>query len=77
MKSALDIGNVCIKTKGRKTGQKVVVVGFEKGFALIQGTFGKQKKCNVRHLFPTGKMIHVTKDEPGQKISQKLKEVEF
>lgn len=77
MKNSLDIGNVCIRTKGRKAGEKVVVVGFEKGFALVQGAFGKQKKCNARHLFTTGKTIHVTKGEEERKIAQKLTEVEF
>ncbi len=48
-------GSVCIKTRGRHAGKKVIVVGKEKnGFVLVEGEKLKKKRCNPRHLFPTG-----------------------
>lgn len=48
-------GSVCIKTRGRHAGKKVTVVSEEKGgFVLIEGNKMKKKRCNPRHLFPTG-----------------------
>ena len=40
----LEVGRVCVKTKGRNTGKKVVVVGIEKGFALVDGINFKKKR---------------------------------
>ena len=48
-------GSVCIKTRGRNAGKKVVVVAVEKnGFVIVEGEKLKKKRCNTRHLFPTG-----------------------
>ncbi len=59
--SGLEKGAVCIKTKGRKAGARVVVVEFDKktGFAIVEGKTVKRKRCNILHLFPTGEMADV------------------
>ncbi len=52
---AIEVGSVCVKIRGRKAGKRVTVVGIEKdGFVLVEGEKMKKKKCNPRHLFPTG-----------------------
>ena len=49
----MEIGQVCIKTKGRKAGLKCKVVSEVKnGRVTIEGKNMKKKECNVRHLFP-------------------------
>lgn len=54
--AGIEIGSVCIKTRGRNAGKKVTVVGMEKdGFVLVEGKKIKKKRCNPRHLFPTRK----------------------
>ncbi len=59
---AIEIGRVCIKTRGRNAGKEVVIVGIEKnGFVLIEGKGKKKKKCNIRHLLPTQKKVEVKK----------------
>lgn len=53
--AGIETGSVCIKTRGRRAGKRVVIVGIEKdGFVLIEGDKMKKKRCNPRHLFPTG-----------------------
>jgi len=53
--AGIEKGSVCIKTRGRNAGKKVIVVGTEKdGFVIIEGKKMKKKRCNPRHLFPTG-----------------------
>jgi len=54
--AGLEKGAVCIKTRGRSAGKKVVVLEFDKkgSFAVVEGPNGKKKRCNVMHLFPTG-----------------------
>lgn len=70
----MEIGQVCIKTKGRSAGRKVVVIsGVEDGRVLIDGLRVKRKKCNILHLFPTNKTIKVSKDATHDEVVKLLK----
>ena len=49
----MEIGQKCIKTKGRKAGLQCKVVSEVKnGRVIIEGKNIKKKECNVMHLFP-------------------------
>ncbi len=50
---AISVGRVCVKTKGRKTGQKVTVTKvLDKNFVEVKDEKGKLKRCNITHLEP-------------------------
>ena len=50
---AIQVGRVCVKTKGRKCGQKVTVTKvIDKNFVEITDEKGKAKRCNITHLEP-------------------------
>ena len=70
---AIEVGRVCIKTKGREAGKKAVVVDIEKGFAIIDGDGIRRRKCNPRHLFPTGQKIDVPKGAKHEDILKLIK----
>ncbi len=56
----MEVGQVCLKTKGREAGMKVVVLSNAKGGrVLIDGPKVKRKECNVLHLFPTNDKISI------------------
>jgi len=49
----MEVGQVCIKTRGRKAGLKCTVLSKAKnGRVMIEGKNMKKKECNVLHLFP-------------------------
>jgi large subunit ribosomal protein L14e len=49
----MEIGQVCIKTRGRKAGLKCKVVSkVTNGKVIIEGKNMKKKECNILHLFP-------------------------
>jgi len=73
----IEVGRVCIKTKGRLAGKKCVVIGIEKGFAIVAGEREKKRKCNFTHLFPTSHKIHVSKDSSQEEIIKHLKGVKL
>lgn len=51
-----EIGTVCIKTAGRDAGKQCVVIEAAKdGIVVIEGET-RRRKCNVRHLEPTGEV---------------------
>jgi large subunit ribosomal protein L14e len=53
--AAIEKGSICIKTRGRNAGKKVTVTAIEKdGFVIIEAEKMKKKRCNPKHLFPTG-----------------------
>lgn len=73
--AGLEIGSVCVKTRGREAGKKVVIVDLDSkaNFATIDGPEVKRKKCNVRHLFPTGKKMDIKKNASHEEIVKHMK----
>jgi large subunit ribosomal protein L14e len=69
----MEIGRVCIKTKGRNAGRKVVVIGeVKEGKVLIDGEKVKRKECNVLHLFPTKEKLELKKDANHEEIIKSM-----
>ena len=79
--TAMDIGRICIKTRGREAGRRCVVVDLvDKNFVLITGpkelTGVKRRRANVNHLSPTEERIEIKRgasDEEIMKILGKAK----
>jgi large subunit ribosomal protein L14e len=70
----MEIGRVCIKTKGREAGRKVVVLSdVKEGKVLIDGDKVRRKECNVLHLFPLKEKVSVTKDAKHEDVVKVLK----
>ncbi|MEM2138298.1 MAG: hypothetical protein QW568_04375 [Candidatus Anstonellaceae archaeon] len=59
--AAIQVGRVCIKTKGRDSGEKVVVTKIiNENFVMIRSPARKktpERKCSVLHLEPTGTSV--------------------
>ncbi|VVC02128.1 50S ribosomal protein L14e [uncultured archaeon] len=54
--AAIQVGRVCIKTKGRDAGEKVVVTKvIDENYVMIRSPARKKgdRKCAVLHLEPT------------------------
>jgi len=66
--AAIEVGRVCIKTRGREAGKKAVVVEMGKEFAIIDGPKVRRRKCNIRHLFPTEETIKIAKGAKHEEI---------
>ena len=73
---SLGIGSVCVKTAGRKAGEKVIILELDndKHFATIIGPGVKKKRCNMKHLLPIGKKIEVGKNVSQKELEKLLKE---
>ncbi|MBN1941375.1 MAG: 50S ribosomal protein L14e [Candidatus Diapherotrites archaeon] len=71
----MEVGTVCVKTRGREAGKRVVIVDFDakSNFAVIDGPNIKRRKCNLRHLFPTNKKIGVNAKTNKKEIAELLK----
>jgi large subunit ribosomal protein L14e len=70
----MEIGQVCIKTKGREAGRTVVVLTKPKnGKVLVDGPKVKRKECNYLHLFPLNEQVKVKEEEGHEGVVKALK----
>ena len=73
--SGIETGMVCIKTHGKEAGKKAVIFDIDKktGFVTIEGPSLKKRKCNPRHLLPTGQKIAIKKNTTKKELEELLK----
>lgn len=60
---AIQVGRVCIKLKGRDSGEKVVVTKvIDDSFVMVRSPARKSgdRKCAILHLEPTGTIVSVS-----------------
>ena len=61
---AVEVGRICVKTAGRETGKKCVVVDLmDKSFVLVTGpkkvTGVKRRRVNINHVMPLQDKVEV------------------
>jgi len=70
----MDVGTVCIKTRGREAGRKVVILSeAKKGRVLVDGPKAKRKEINVLHLFPLKEKLSLKKDAGHEEVVKAFK----
>ncbi len=76
--AAIEIGRVCVKTRGRNAGKYCVITGIiDDSFVNIAGPKSlnkmKPKKCNIDHLALTGKKLEIKDKAKESDIEKALK----
>ena len=57
----MEIGRICVKTAGRDSKHKCVIVDIvDDNFVLIDGDI-RRKRCNIKHLEPLDNVIKIKK----------------
>lgn len=79
--SAIQIGRICMKTKGRESGKKCVIVDVvDSSFVLVTGPKDvsgvKRRRVNVRHIQPLDAIIKISKGASEEEIMAVLEETE-
>lgn len=68
----IDVGVVCIKLAGRDAGKTCVVVDkLDNKYVVIDGET-RRKKCNLKHLAPTGKTLKIKKGATTAEVRKAL-----
>jgi large subunit ribosomal protein L14e len=75
--SLVEVGRVCVKTHGRESGSKCVVVErIDKNFVLVTGpkklTGVRRRKANVDHLTPTKKKVDIKAGADDSAVTKAL-----
>ena len=68
------IGRVCIKTAGRDASNRCVIIdNIDDNYVLIDGQT-RRRKCNVKHLEPTEKVVNLKKNASGEAVKKVFKQ---
>jgi large subunit ribosomal protein L14e len=71
---AIDIGRVCIKTKGREAGKECVIVDIiDRNFVLITGPEVRRRRVNMNHLKPLNKTVNIQRNATNEEVIGSLK----
>ena len=78
---AIEVGRICIKTRGREAGKKCVIVDLiDKNFVLITGpkslTGVRRRRVNIRHLSPTEEKISISRGASDEEVLQALRKAQ-
>ncbi|MEM0188562.1 MAG: 50S ribosomal protein L14e [Saccharolobus sp.] len=76
---AIEIGRICVKSRGREAGRKCVIVDIiDDNFVLVTGpkdvTGVKRRRVNITHIEPTDKKIDIQKGASDEEVKKKLEE---
>jgi len=79
--SAIQVGRICVKTKGRESGKKCVIIDvIDSSFVLVTGPKDvsgvKRRRANVRHIQPLESIINISKGASEEEIMAILEETE-
>ncbi|MEM1537483.1 MAG: 50S ribosomal protein L14e [Candidatus Nezhaarchaeales archaeon] len=74
---AIEVGRICVKTRGREAGMKCVIVDvIDDNFVLITGpkdvSAVKRRRVNIKHLALTNEKIDIPKGASDEEVKKAL-----
>ena len=70
----MKVGQVCVKTKGREAGRKVIILSdITDGKVIIDGEKIKRRNCNILHLFPIKETVAIKKGATHEEVLKAVK----
>lgn len=71
----MEVGRLCIKIAGRDAGKRCVIVDvLDDNFVMIDGET-RRRKCNVKHVEPTGETIKIGKGAAHSAVVTEFKKL--
>lgn len=76
---AIEIGRVCVKTRGREAGCKCVIIDIvDENFVLVTGPKGltgvKRRRVNIKHLEPLEIVLDIKRGASDEEVLAKIEE---
>lgn len=77
--SIIEVGRICVKTRGREAGKKCVIVDIiDENYVLVTGPKDvngvKRRRVNILHIEPTDKKININKGASEEDVKRALQE---
>jgi large subunit ribosomal protein L14e len=71
----IEIGRLCLKTAGRDSGGKCVIIDIvDDKYVMIDGET-RRRKCNVAHLEPLKEVVKISKGASHEDVKRAFKEL--
>ncbi len=77
--SAMDVGRLCVKLRGREAGRQCVIVDIiDRNYVLVTGppelTGVRRRRINMSHLKPLDERIEIDRGAPDDEVMEILGE---
>lgn len=77
--SAMDVGRLCVKLRGREAGRQCVIVDIiDRNYVLVTGppelTGVRRRRINMSHLRPLDERIEIDRGAPDDEVMEILGE---
>ena len=71
--SAMDVGRICVKLKGREAGSRCVIVDVvDRNYVIVTGppevTGVRRRRVNMSHLQPLDEVIEIRRNASDEEI---------
>lgn len=81
MPKLFEIGMVCVVTRGRRTGKKVVIVDIiDDTYVLVTGPKAlndiKRRRMNIKHLMPLNLTLEIEREAEDDAVLEAIRERE-
>ncbi len=74
--AGIEVGQVCVKTRGREAGKKAVVIQVKSDNAvLIDGPSIRKRRCNIMHLYFTKEKLNLKENAPHAEVLKQFEMV--
>lgn len=74
--NAFEIGRVAVKTAGRETAKKCIILGFiDKNFVLVTGAGlngVRRRKSNIKHLVPIKQSVKIKENAKDEDVAKAI-----
>lgn len=76
---AIEVGRICIKTRGREAGKRCVVLDIiDRNYVLVTGpknvTGIRRRRANINHLKPTEDLIKIRRGASDEEVYKAIAE---
>ena len=75
--SAMDVGRICVKLKGREAGSRCVIVDVvDRNYVIVTGppevTGVRRRRVNMSHLQPLDEVVDIIRNASDENIAKLL-----
>jgi len=75
--SAMDVGRICVKLKGREAGSRCVIVDVvDRNYVVVTGppevTGVRRRRVNMHHLRPLDEVVDIQRNASDEEIAEIL-----
>jgi large subunit ribosomal protein L14e len=78
--SAIEVGRVCVKLKGREEGRRCVIVDIiDRNYVLVTGpedlTGVRRRRVNMDHLEPLDEKIEIRRNATDEEVGVEMRKI--